>query len=567
MTFDPSSAGQPQGWSRRRPVLAGALVAAAAVLAYLPGLRGGFVWDDGVEVVQNDLLRTVHGLWLLWFRAAAPDYLPLKSTVQWLAWHLWGARPLPFHILNLGLHAAGSVLVWRWLERLRVPGSWLAGLVFAIHPVNVESVAWISELKNTLSLVFFLLSLLAYADHEDNPGGSGYARSLGWFFAALLSKASVTPLPFVLWIAAYWRRGEVTRRDLIATIPFFALAAFFGFVTIAFQYHRALGPGMLALTSPGGWGVRVAAAGLDLGFYAFHAVAPIGLLVVYPKWSHGWAAAWPAAWGVALAGMLGASWLHRRTWGRGPLCALGYFVAMLLPVLGFLKMSYVWHSPVADHFEHLALVGMVALGAGLYESAARREPSVRPLLVVLAEVTVVVFLAACWSHERVFRDEDTLWQETLAGNPQAWAAYAGLGVEYYQHGDAERAASCFSRALEIEPMQPLLRNDYGSALAALGRRGDAAEQYRMALKVLDHPLLRQNLVQDLLDLGRYDEALEQARLAVAAFPGEAALHGLLGEACLRRDLPAEAASEARIAIGLDPGQSKGRQVLAEALKK
>jgi tetratricopeptide (TPR) repeat protein len=240
---------------------------------------------------------------------------------------------------------------------------------------------------------------------------------------------------------------------------------------------------------------------------------------------------------------------------------------MLAPVLGFIKMSYVWHSPVADHFEYLAVIGVTALGAGAGATLAARRPRLRPLLIAVAELTVLVFLAVCWSHERVFRDEETLWQETLASNPQAWAAYAGLGVEYYQHGDAARAASCFSRALEIEPLQPLLRNDYGSALAALGRRGDAAEQYKLALSVLDHPLLRQNLVRDLLDVGRYDEALEQGRRAVAAFPGEAALHGLLAEALLRRDDPSGAAAEARVAIRLDPGQARARQILAEALKK
>jgi tetratricopeptide (TPR) repeat protein len=239
---------------------------------------------------------------------------------------------------------------------------------------------------------------------------------------------------------------------------------------------------------------------------------------------------------------------------------------MLVPVLGFVKMSYQWHSPVADHFEYLALIGVVALGAGAGADLARRLPPARTPLVVLAELTAVTFFAMSWSHERVFKDEATLWQETLARNPQAWAAYAGLGVEYYQRGAFTQAALCFLRALEIEPQHPLLRNDYGSALAALGRREEAIEQYKLALKVLDHPLLRQNLVQVLLDLGRYDEALAQARLAVGVFPREAALHGLLAEACMKRARPGEAAAEARLALRIDPDQPKAREVLAEALK-
>jgi tetratricopeptide (TPR) repeat protein len=240
---------------------------------------------------------------------------------------------------------------------------------------------------------------------------------------------------------------------------------------------------------------------------------------------------------------------------------------MLAPVLGFVKMSYLWHSPVADHFQYLALIGVVALGAGAGAGVARRFPPVRPLLVVVAEVTAALFLALSWSHERVFHDEETLWQETLANNPDAWAAYAGLGVRYYQQGAWSQAAKFFSRALALEPRHPLLRNDYGSALAALGHHDEAAAQYRLALGVMDHPLIRQNLVQVLLDLGRYDEALEQARLAVQAFPGEAPLHNLLGEACLKRGRAGEAAAEARRALELDPKLSEARKTLAEALKK
>jgi tetratricopeptide (TPR) repeat protein len=556
---------EPAAWTLRRPALAGAIVFLAAVAAYVPAMRGGFLWDDDLEIVQNGLLRTGHGLWLLWFRGVAPDYLPLKSTVQWLGWQLWGSSPLPFHLLNIVLHATGSVLVWRWLGKLCVPGAWLAGLLFAVHPVAVESVAWISELKNTLSLVFFLLSLIAYAGREEHPDGRGYLSSLGWFLAALLSKASVAPLPLVLLITAYWRRGTIARRDLIHAIPFFVLAGLFGVVTVFFQYQRALGPGMLALTAPGGWGARLANAGLALGFYFFHAVAPVGLIVVYPKWAQGAPPAWQVGWCLLLAAGFACSWARRKTWGRGPLCALAFFVAMLLPVLGFVKMSYLWHSPVADHFEYLALIGVVSLGAGAGAALARRLPPLRPLLVVLAEVTAALFFALSWSHERVFRDEETLWQETLANNPNAWAAYAGLGVRYFQQGAPAQAARFFSRALALEPRHPLLLNDYGSALAALGRRDEAAAQYKLALEVLDHPLLRQNLVQVLLDLGRYDEALLQARLAVRAFPDEAALHNLLAEACLKRSLPAEAAAEARRAIGLDPKLASARKTLAEAL--
>jgi Flp pilus assembly protein TadD len=340
----------------------------------------------------------------------------------------------------------------------------------------------------------------------------------------------------------------------------------FGCLAILYQFQRALGPELLAVTSVGGPGSPLAAACLALGFYFFHAVIPVGLTVVYPKWSTGWPPFSQAVSFLVLAAILAWSWVRRRSWGRGPLCALGYFVAMLTPVMGFVKMAYFLHSPVADHFEYLAAIGVVALGAGAGACWAGRNARARPLLVVCAELAVGALFAGSWSHEADFRNEETLWQQTMARNPNAWAAYAGLGVASYDRGAYAQAATCLARACELEPENPLVRNDLGSALAALGRRDEAVVQYTKAMKLCENPVIRYNLVQTLLDLGRYDEALEQGRLAVRQYPKNASMHNLLAEACLKMARPGEAVSEARKALELDPSLSRARKTLAEGLK-
>ena len=264
----------------RRACLQGLALVALTLLAYVPAMRSGFVWDDDAFLTDNPLIRDPDGLRRIWASTEPPDYFPLTSTMLWVEWRLWGGHPAGYHVVNVVLHALGCLLAWRVLLRLGVAGAWLAALAFALHPVNVESVAWITERKNTLPLVLYLLSALLFLRGDEQPapgGGPARAASLAAFLLALLAKTSVAILPPVLLLCAWWRRRRVSALDLRRTAPHFALAAVLGLVTAWYQGHRAIGP---VVVRDDGFASRLAIAGRAVWFYLGKALAPVDLAFV-----------------------------------------------------------------------------------------------------------------------------------------------------------------------------------------------------------------------------------------------------------------------------------------------
>ena len=274
----------------QRHILLAAVIVCAALVVYIPTMQGGFFWDDHSYLVRSQLIHAPDGLRRFWLTREAQDYFPLTSTLLWVEWRLWGMTAAGYHVVNVLLHAAAAVLVWRVLQRLHIAGAWLAGLLFAVHPVAASSAAWITEGKNTLSLTLGLLSITAYLTYEDRaerpPGPAG--RAAGWyalavllFLFALLAKTSVAMLPAVLLLCAWWRRGRSCRKDLLRSLPFFALSLALGLVTVWFQKHNVIGA---MVVRPEGIGSRVAAAGWMVWFYLFKLLLPAGLCVIYPRW-------------------------------------------------------------------------------------------------------------------------------------------------------------------------------------------------------------------------------------------------------------------------------------------
>ncbi|PWU14555.1 MAG: hypothetical protein C5B50_17035 [Verrucomicrobia bacterium] len=409
----PQAHGQPgSGRSTRSPLLPALLLLAATLVTYWPALRGGFIWDD--DVMLNIYVKSPGGLRYIWCSTILPDFFPLTSTSLWLEWRLWGMNTMGYHVTNILLHAGSAILLWRILLRLRLPGAWLAAMVFAIHPVNVESVAWITERKNTLAMVFCLASVLWYlrsaerrvsgvkcqvscAERSDVQGSkfevqssrfSGdYALSLLCFLLALLSKTAVVPLPFVLLLCDLWRSrirntrasittGKVTpdtpdtRHPTLASrftfylsrflplLPFFALSFILGLVTIWFQYHRAIGPDVV---QKGGFGSRLAAAGWAVWFYLSKDLLPLNLSFVYPRWEVNpyKLISWLPLLILLIGGLVFLR--SRRTWAKGALFGLGCFVLMLLPVLGFVGIYFQRFSLVSDHWQYFAIIAPIAL--------------------------------------------------------------------------------------------------------------------------------------------------------------------------------------------------------------
>jgi tetratricopeptide (TPR) repeat protein len=537
--------------SRTARLIVAAVVTVAAFLAYWPALTGQFVWDDDVLLTNNELVKASDGLYRLWFTTEAVDYWPVTGTTFWLEWRLWGLNPFGYHVTNLLLHLASSALVWAALRRLSVPGAAIAACVFALHPVNVESVAWIVQRKNVLSLVFFLLSGLWFLIHdEDSSGrlGRWYWLSLLAFILAMLSKGSVAILPLILLLACWWRRDRVTGRDIVLTLPFFVIAAAFTLLNVWLQTrHVAEGIRDATLVE------RIFGAAAIVWFYLSKAVLPIGLVFVYPQWN---VTAVDPRWWLPLVAALVATgvlmYYRQRPIVRGVLFAWLYFVIALVPVMGLVDVYFMRYSLVADHYQYIALIG-VAAAAGA--CAGRLEI---PAVVTTAGVTAVVAVLAVltWRESGAFRDLETLYRVTIARNPDAWLAHQNLGVELAKRpGHLDEAIESFKTVLRIYPGSVEAHRNLALAYwRTPGRTDDAIREYEEALRLdsnraVDHLSLAR-LLLDRPD--RQADALRHAEMAVRLDPASWEALETLGGLLLNVDRRAEATAAYRAAIERNP---------------
>jgi hypothetical protein len=464
------------------------LLVLAGYWIYAPALHGGWLWDDGDEIFRNPLLRDPAGWWKIWITPGGVDYFPLKTTLQWCLWQAGGARPALYHLTSLALHVVSGLLFWRLLARLGVRLAWWGGLLFVVHPLAVESVAWISELKNTLSLPLLLLAMLAYLDFEDFRTARAYVLSLGFFLLALLGKTSVVMFPAVILLYGWSKRGRIGRRDIGDSLPFFVLSAGFGLVTLWFQHVRATAEWALPAVSPGS---RLISAGLAIAFYFEKGVFPSGLLPIYPEWHLHPLSFWQCLPWPILAIALGGCWIRRSTWGRPALLGLGFFLLNLVPVLGFVPMAYHHIAWVADHFAYLSLLGLLGLGvAGAGRVVDRWERAsaawLRPCAMGVAAGVVVALAWESRAYASWFRSEETLWTRTLRRDPSLWMAHKNLGYAWSEQGRIPEAIDEYAVALSLNPDFPEAHNNLGSLLAERGQLPEALAQFQEAVRLAPH---------------------------------------------------------------------------------
>ena len=545
-------------------------------LAYSPAWHGGFVWDDRHHLYDNSTTISPDGWYRFWFTT----YVPLTMDLFWIEWRLFGMNPTGYHLINIALHALGAILAWRVLQRLRVPGAWFTGLIFALHPLNVTSAAWISEAKNTLALPFALAALLAFLQ-ADELAQSAARRSSHWryglavllFLCTLLSKTAFVLLPVVMLLCTWYRRGQISASALNWTAAMCVFAAVLGVMTIIYQSGDAVSDLPPDRTS---MATRAAFASWAAAFYLAKTLCPVRLLMIYPLWegAPSWIGHLPIlAWLVTL----GLFWVLRDQVGRGFFLALSSFLVMILPSLGLIPMSIHRYQRVADHLAYPGILAILALVVATLAHTPRRLPawnSIRPAVGVL--VILGLFLLTAQRAE-AFQDGPTLWQRDLAIWSESWAArnelgfaYAELAMDAERKRDIERAADLYRLARDQFREVNARRWSYlgahlnlGNSQSALMRleaaRGDAATaqgyfneavaSYHRALAIApDYLDARLNLSTTYIDMHRYGDAVRELRIVEAAKPDAWAVQYRLASALIQ-----EGVRLLNVSSAADPG--------------
>jgi tetratricopeptide (TPR) repeat protein len=491
---------------------AAAALALIPILVYAPAMRAGFIWDDDLLVTANRLVRNADGLRSIWFASTAPDFTPLTLTTFWLEWRLWPGSAAGYHIVNIALHAVAALLLWRALRSLEVPGAWWGALLFAVHPVNAASVAWIAELKNTLSLVFYLLAALCFIQYRQERSGWKYAAALIAAACAFLSKGSTVILPIVLMGCVWLRYGKVTRNDLLSEIPFFAIAGAAAWATIHFQQRDP--EAHFASVS---FAFRLIRAGDAFWFYLWKDLWPVNLCPVYPKWRIDASA--PLAYFpiIALVALPPTLWRFRqRPWVPATFAALSYFFIALLPVLGFIDMTFMDQAYVADWWQQIALIGVTSLaGAALGGGLLLRNGRFKPAISISGALIALLLAGLTWSQAMGYESLEIYSLRTLALNPDAWSAHNNLGNAYVNEGRINDAINQYQIVIQLRPDYPRAYYNLGCAYLKQGRVNDAAALFVHAIQ-LDpaFPEARCDIADLLAREGRKAEAIVQFRKTI-----------------------------------------------------
>jgi Tfp pilus assembly protein PilF len=581
----------------QQTALIAAIVIAVAVV-YLPALRGDFVWDDFLLITGNPLLQNFSGLVEIWSGGRTADYFPLTNTVFWIEHYLFGANATGYHAVNILLQIANALLVWRLLKRLDVPGAWLAGLIFGIHPVHVASVAWISELKNLTAMFFALLSVLCFLELDETRlrnSATAYAASLVFFALALLSKTQVVFLPVILLLCAWWRDKKSTgtktnqelRRDVIRSWPFFLLAIVLGLVTLWFQ-NRGIGEEEIVI---GALPRRFVNAAMAIWWYAGLLFAPVRLMAIYPNWRFDSPRVLEWLPLIALIGVLASLWHWRSRGTGGAFFAVACFIVALLPVLGLVPMAYVRSGTiVADHLQYFADVPLLALFcAGVAYAWNQRQRTAKIATATIVTLLVGAMGTYAFGRTEVYRNEETLWPDNLSKNPDAWQAHIMMAQRRFKQERYAEAAYHAGRAAELKPELADIHNQLGLAYCRLERFEEGIAEYRKALQLKEAKpstarsagvaKIRANLANALAitanhlsesaptipgeAMRRYDEAIRQYDEALELDPQQPAIHRNLGMLLAQLGRYDEAIPHLRATLQMVPNEPAARETLNE----
>ena len=473
--------------SRKTILIHVAVIVLLTAAFYSTSLTNGYIWDDDDYVINNFYLRDFDGLKAIWFSYRTPQYYPVVFTSFWIEHHLWGLNPMGYRAVNLLFHIFNALLIYAILYRLKKNLALAAALIFALHPVHVETVAWITERKNIFGAFFYLWAVYFYLRFLESNYKRDYGLSLASFVLALLSK-SITVTFVVVPLLIQWWRKRLRQADLVLLIPFGVIGLAAGVNTVVLELFRVGAKGNTwSLTLP----EHMLLPGKILLFYIYKLVFPLKLIFIYPRWQLN--AADLAQWlplAVVVGGLFAAYW-YREKIGRGALATLLCFVLSLFPALGFFNVYPMQYSYVADHFQYIASIGMIVFLCAAVRflveetSAARRIMGAGTRQAVPKVILVVVVLAfgvQILAYSPTYKNRKALFSDVIAKNPGTWMAYNNLGNEYLREGDATRAKQMFQKALTLKPDDCVAHLNLGNLLMANNELDRAKQAFETCLR-------------------------------------------------------------------------------------
>ncbi len=584
---------------RGKTLLQALLLSALILIMYFPVLKAGYIWDDDAYVSNNLNLQTAQGFKRIWLEPrTSPQYYPLVFTSFWIERQLFGPAPLVSHLINVCLHILNALLLWALLRRLGVAAAFFIALVFGLHPVHLESVAWITERKNVLSALFYLSAMLVYLPYALPPKSAAartrlrsialYAASVLLFVCALLSKSVTATLPMILLAILWWKKEKLTRWDWLALCPLFIIGVAFGLSTAWLEMHHVGASG-------GEWGLslsgRFLVAGRAAWFYAGKLVWPHPLSFIYPRWSIDPGDLLQFLYPLALLACCLALWFYREKTGKGPLVAVFFFLCTLFPALGFLNVYPMRYSYVADHFQYLASIGIIALVILFFRNTLNKLKWDGFRYVFMALLVLPLLLVGRREVGK-YNGLETLWKDTIAKNSDCWMAYNNLGtlrikekryaearaclaealkrrpglaeaennlgVAWMREGDLGKAKERFTEAIALDPGYAEAYNNLGVALGKEQRFAEAARSYEQALKAdPEYVMAHYNLANILSRRKELREAEKHYREAIRIRPDFAMAHYYHGLGLLKQGRIGEARQNLATAFQLQPGFSLG----------
>jgi len=535
---------------------------------YFPALNGAFLWDDSYYVTANPLLNDPARLWKIWFDIGSTDnYFPLESTVQYLQWMMFGTNPYGYHVTNVGLHILSSLLIWRLLWRLGLKTAWLGGFLFLAHPMCVESVAWVSELKNTLSLPPFLLAMDSFVRSRVCRRGH-YFAAVVWFLIAMLCKTTAIMFPFVILLYIWWKDGKCTKGDILQSLPFFAISLLLGATTLlaGARYAEAH-----LLSAPGGYGLLsgLTLSGMSILFYLLKCLFPVRPLPAYPMWDIEHPTLLAVLPWLLLACLVWFFWRKRSSWGRPALLGFGFFLLTIAPFSGIFATGNMDFTLVMDHFVYLPLIGIVGLMAAAFQLAsAPNLLFIRWIVGGFAALTLGTFALITHTYAKAWRSDVALW--TYAANvlPTSWAPHAKLGLALSKNAEtAEEAIQQFGIALQFNPQAIEVYNNLGALLSYLpNRMPDAIAVLKKGISIAPgNASLHNNLGSVFAKDQMLQDAAQEYLSSIRLNPRFADAHNNLGNIYLEQpDKAYDAVAQYKAAIDCDPNLLKIHESLGDA---